>query len=117
MGKGIYHGGGQIALVDALFVQTLEGHTGIKDLGGSLAAEENDPLVKDSQAADLHGAGGAHKGVGGDAVEVADIHSVEPAIEAHGLHIDVHIQQLGRAGFHADGPVNGALGTLRGIKA
>ena len=69
----------------------------------------------------LHGQRGfkgrAYEGVGGDAVEIAHVHRVKAAVEADGLYVDVHVQQLGLAGLDADGPVDGALGALGGVEA
>lgn len=107
-----YHGSGEIALAHVLLVQAAEAGLGAEDLGVPLAAEEDDPLVKDAQAADLHRPGRPHKGVGGDPVEVADIHRVEAAVEAYRLHVDVNIEQFRRPGLDADGPLNGALRVL-----
>ena len=112
----LYHSGGQIALADVLLVQPVKDGLGAENFGVALTAEEDDPLVKDGQAADFHRPGGAYKGVGGDTVEIADVHGIETAVEADGLHVDVHIQQFCGTGLDADGAVNGALGALGGIE-
>ena len=111
MGGYFHHGRGQAALADLLLIHLPKAGLGAEGLGTPLAAEEDNPLVKDAQTADLHRPGGAHKGVGG-----AYIHGVEAAVEAHRLHIDVYMQQLRTAGLDAHGTVNGTLGTLRGVK-
>ena len=72
-----YHGGGQVGFADVLLIHPLKRHLGGEHLGGALAAEENHPLVKDTQAADLHRPGRADERVRSHAVVVADIHSVE----------------------------------------
>ena len=113
----LHHGGGKIGLAQALFIQTVHRQLGGEHLGAALAAEENDPLVKNAQTADLHRPGGAHKGIGSDLVEVAHIHGVETTVETHRLNIDVNIQQLGAAGLDAHGPLNGGLGALGGVEA
>ena len=95
-----------------LLIQTVQRGLGGENLGGALAAEQDHPLVENTQAADLYRPGGAHKGVGGDSIEVAHVNGVETAVEAHRLHVDVDIQQLGLPGLDADGPLNGRLGTL-----
>lgn len=82
----LHDGHGLVGLGQVLKIGAV-GHIGGEGLGAALSAEENDPFVKDGKAADLHGPGGAHKGVGGDAVEVAYVHSVEALVEADGIHI------------------------------
>lgn len=113
----LHHGHGLVGAGQVLAVQGVQAHLGGEGLGAALAAEEDDPLVKDGQAADLHRPGGAHEGVGGDAVEVAHIHGVEAPVEADGLHVGGDVQKLGLAGLHAAGPIQGALGALGEIDA
>lgn len=88
------------------------GHIGGKGLGTSLTAEEDDPLVKDGKAGDLHGPGGAYKGVGGNAVKITYVYGVEALVEADRIHVGRDIQQLGTAGLHVAGPVQGTLRTF-----
>ena len=116
-GTCFHHRGGQVGLHDVLLIHGARSGLGGEHLGAALAAEEDDPLVEHAQAADLDGTGGAHKGVGGDAVEVADVHGEEAPVEADGLHVDVHIEQLSLAGADGHSPVNGALGALGGVEA
>lgn len=113
----LHNSGRQVALADVLLVQRLKGGFRAENLGVTLAAEENDALVKNGKAADLHRTGGAHKGIRGYAVEIADVYSIEAAVKADWLHIDVHVQQLRGSGLDADGAVNGALRALRGVEA
>ena len=87
-------------------------HVRGEGLGTALAAKEDDPLVEDGQTGNLHRTGGAHKGVGGNAVEIPHIHRVEALIEANGIHIGGDVQQLSAAGLHIAGTVQGALGAL-----
>ena len=117
VGGYFHHSGGKPALARLLAIQLAKAGLGAEGLGAPFAAEEDDPLVKDAQAADLHRPGGAHEGVGGDPVEVADVHGVEAPVEAHGLHVDVNMQQLGAAGLDAHRPVDGALRALGGVQA
>lgn len=112
----LHHRSGHVALTE-LLVRAVDADLGGENLGGALTAKENDPLVKDAQAGDLHRTGRAHKGVGGHPVVVAHIHGVESPVEADGLHIDVHREQFGLAGLDADRPVDGALGVLGGVEA
>ena len=114
---GLHNSGRQVALADVLLVQRLKGGFRAENLGVTLAAEENDALVKNGKAADLHRTGGAHKGIRGYAVEIADVYSIEAAVKADWFHIDVHVQQLRGSGLDADGAVNGALRALRGVEA
>lgn len=88
------------------------GHIGGEGLGAALAAKEDDPLVEDGQTGDLHRPGGAHEGVGGNAVEVAHVHGVEALVEADGIHVGGDVQQFSAAGLYIAGPVQGTLGAL-----
>ena len=113
----LHHGGGQVGFADVLLIHPLKRHLGGEHLGGALAAEENHPLVKDTQAADLHRPGSADERVRSHAVVVADIHSVEAPVKADGFHINVHVQQLRLARLDADGAVDHRLAVLGGVKA
>ena len=112
----LHYSGRQVCLADILLVQAVKGGLRREYLRRPLAAKENHPFVKDAQSANLHWSGGAHKGIGGDSVEIAYVHSVEAPVKADGLHVDVHIQQLGLTSLDADSAVNGALRTLSRIK-
>ena len=115
MGGYFHHRGGQAAGGQVLHVIGLLLALGGEHLGAPLAAEQDDPLVKDGQAADLHRPGGPHEGVGGDAVEVPHIHRVEPPVEGDRLHVDVGVQQLGAARLHRNRPVNDLLAAPGGV--
>ena len=95
----VHHGGGQIALGDILLVEALHHSSGGEYFRAPFAAEEDDALVKYRKPADGNGPSGADKGVCGDAVKVADVHGVETAVEAYGLHIDVRLEQFSLTGL------------------
>ena len=111
----LHHGGGSSGSGQALDVTAAVLSGGGEHLGAAFAAKEDHPLVKHRQTGDLHGAGGAHKGVGGNAVEVPHIHGVEPPVEGDRLHIDVRVQQLGATRLHRYRPVNDLLAAPGGV--
>ena len=113
----LHNGHGLVDAGQVLAIQGIQAHLRGEGLGAALAAKEDDPFVKDGQAADLHRPGGAHKGVGGDPIEVADIYGVEAPVEADGLHVGGHVQQLGLGGLDAAGTIKGALRALSEVDA
>ncbi|WP_251447554.1 hypothetical protein [Vermiculatibacterium agrestimuris] len=113
----LHHGHGLVDAGQVLAIQGVQAHLRGEGLGAALAAKEDDPFVKDGQAADLHRPGSAHEGVGGDAVEVAHVYGIKATVEADGLHIGGDVQQLSLASLHAAGPVQSALGALGEINA
>ena len=100
---------GEVGPAAAAFLQG--GVPGGEDLGVALAAEEQHPLVKDRQAADLCRAAAPHEGLSGDAVIIPDVHAVESPVVGGGLHVDVGVEQLGAAAPDAQGPVKEGLGS------
>lgn len=111
----LHHRLGEVAPPHALAVPRLGPEAGGEDLGVALAAKEEHPLVKDRQPADLRRAGATHKGLGGDAVVVADVHAVKAPVITGGLHVDVSLQQFRPASPHAQGPVDHRLGGPGGV--
>ena len=116
MGGYFHHRGGQVGAVSGLLLPAVPG-VGGEHLGAALAAEQDHPLVKHAQAADLHRPGGPHEGVRRHLVVIAHVHRVEAPVEADGLHVDVNIDQFRLAGLDADGTVDHRLAVLGGIKA
>lgn len=115
-GRGVHHGYGHIALLDVLAVQSVGAGAGGEDLGAALAAEEDHPLVKDTQALHLLGTGAVAVGVEGDAVEKPHIHGIEAAVEDHRLHVDIGVQQLSFAALDVLGTAEQLLTALSGIE-
>ena len=115
MGGYFHHGSGGVGGRQTLKIAALGIGPGGKHLGAALAAKKNGSLVKNGQAGDLHRAGGAYKGVGGDAVEIPHVHGVEAPVKGDGLHVDVRIQQFGATRLHRHGPVQDLLAAPGGV--
>lgn len=111
----LHHRGGQVRLGHALDLVLIV--LGGEALGAALAAKEHRPLAEHGQAAHLDGAGRPHKGVGGDAVEIPHIHSIEAPVESDRFHIDVRVQQLGAPGLDGLGPVDHLLRAAGGVNS
>ena len=116
-GSRFHNRHGQIAALQHLAVQGVHAHLRGEDLGLALAAEEDDPLVKDAQALYLHRTGAGAVSVQGHTVEEAHIHRIEAAVEDHRLHINVRIEQLRLAALHSLGPAVHIQTSPRGIEA
>ena len=113
----LHHGYRQVALLQHLAVQGVHPQLRGEDFGVALAAEEDDPLIKDAQALYLNGAGVGAVGVEGDAVEEAHIHRVKAPVEHHGLHVNVRVEQLSLAALHGLGAVEDVLPRAGGVEA
>ena len=96
----LHHGNRQIALAHELEIRFPGAGLGGEDLGAALAAKEDGPLIKDTQALDGHRRGAAEVGLEGNGVEKPHIHAVEAPIKADGLHVHVDIEELGSTAFH-----------------
>ena len=107
----LYHSSGCSGAGQTLGIRAALGSGGRKDLGAPLAAKEDNALIKDSQAADFHRPGGAHKGISRNTIEIPHIHCVASPVKAHRFHINVSVQKLGAAGFYRCGAINGLLGS------
>ena len=115
---GCFHdGGGEVALLQQLAVQSVHAHLGGENLRVSLAAEEDDPLVEHAQALHLYRTGAGAVGVQGDAVKEPHIHRVEAPVEHYGLHVNVRIEQFRLAALHGLGAVKHILAAGRGVEA
>ena len=115
--NSLYNGGGQIALLQQLPVHAVYPHLGGENLGVALAAEEDDPLVKDAQALYLHRTGAGAVRVQGHAVEKAHIHCIEAAVEHHRLYVNVRIEQLRLAALYGLGAAEYILPRHRRVEA
>lgn len=116
MGGYFHNRDREIAPLDHLPVQGVDAHLGGEYLGVALAAEEDNPLIKDAQALDLHGPGAGAVGVESHPVEVAHIHCVEPPVEHHGLHINIGVKQFRFPTLHRLGPAQNLLAGHGGVK-
>ena len=112
-----HNGDGHVALFDHLLVQRIQPDTGGEYLGSALAAEEDDPLVKDTQALHVYGAGAGTECADGHTVEKPHIHRIEAAVEGNGLHIDVGVEKLSFAALDRLSAVEDLLPGLGGVEA
>ena len=125
LGTGVQHDGvhrlhhrrGQVAAAAAGDIQIVQHRVGGENLGATLAAEENDPLVKDAQALRLGTAGSAGADLESDPVEKPHIDGVEPPVEGDGLHVGIDVEQLRRAAPHHLAGRQHLLSRCRGVKA
>lgn len=98
--NGLHHGDGQIGTAHKLQIRLAGPQLGGEDFRVPLAAEQNRPLVKDAQALYRHRRGTAQICLKGHGVEKAHVYRVEAPVEAHGLHVYIHIQQLCTAALY-----------------
>ena len=96
----IHHGDRQIGTAHELQIRLASPQLGGEDFRVSFTAEENRPLVKDAQALHRHRRGTTQIRLKGHRVEKAHIHRVEAPIEAHRLHVYIHVQQLCTAALY-----------------
>ena len=79
-------------------------------MGTAVFAAEDGPLGEYRQAAEGGRHGRAGHGVGQDLIVEGDVNTVVVAVEGHRLHIDIGMQQPGRAHLHPGGAVQDLLG-------
>ena len=109
----LHHGGGAVGGVDGAAVGSAETGVGSEDVGPAVLAAEHRPLGENRQAAEGGGHGGAGHGVGQNLIVEGYIDAVVVAVEGHRLHINIGVQEPGRADLYSGGAVQELLGRPR----
>ena len=109
----LHHGGGAVGGVDGAAVGSAETGVGGEDVGPAVLAAEHRPLGEYRQAAEGSGHGRSRHGVGQDLIVEGHVDAVVIAVEGHGFHIDVGVQEPGGADLHPGGAVQELLGRPR----
>ncbi len=111
-----YNGNGFAGTAQGSAVQAGGIHFRGENLGISLAAAENGPLVEYAQTADLNRCRAAQVDLQGHLVVEAHIHGVEAPVEVDRLYIDVNVQQASLSALCGNSPVDDTFVLLFRIK-
>lgn len=73
-----------------------------EDVGLAVLTAQHHPLGKYHEAAQCHGAGGSHNGIGKDSVIECNVNAVVIPVKGHRLHIEIGVEQV-RAAYLGTG--------------